>query len=190
MASANGGMPQNPIVYTDNVAGTRVFIGTTTPSNPVDGDVWIDSNPLNNAGKNLVSQATLSGPTYNFAVPNSYKDVCLVIRGLTASASANLTIILNSDTGSNYAGTVIGGTTITNGLFQIPLTGSVTTNGLILTLQDTQDTVSWQMARLEGNNGSTIFSTALYKTAVAISSITITASTGNLSGTALVYGVN
>jgi len=193
MAVAKNGVPSSPLRFTDTNASSRLFVGTNTPSNPSDGDVWMNASPLNNAGKNLMSQVTLSGGTVNLAVNPSYKDVCIVIQGLTASAAANLTITLNSDGGtgsSDYAGAIIGGSTITSALFQVPLSSGVTTNGLIITLQDTQDTTSWQMGRLEGNNGTAIMAAGLYKSSVAISSVNLVLSTGSMSGTALVYGVN
>ena len=188
MAIANNGVPQNPLVITDNLVGSRIFLGTTTPSNPVSGDIWIDANPLNNAGKNAISATTVNSTTANFSVPSSYKDVCLILRNLSLSAAGNLLITLNSDTGSNYAGQVIGGSSITTALFSVPLT-TATTQNLILTLQDTQDTSSWQMGRLEGNNGTAILAAGLYKTPVAISSITVT-STATISCSSTVYGVN
>lgn len=194
MAVAKNGVPSSPLRFTDTNASSRLFVGVNTPSNPSDGDVWMNSSPLNNAGKNLMSQVTLSGGTVNLAVNQSYKDACIVIQGLTASAAANLTIYLNSDGSnggsSNYAGTIIGGQGFTTGLFQVPLSSGVTTNGLILTLQDAQDTTSWHMGRLEGNNGTAIMAAGLYKSSVEISSVNLVLSTGSMSGTALVYGVN
>lgn len=190
MAVSNNGVPQSPLVITDNLVGSRIFVGITTPSNPVNGDIWIDSNPLNNAGKNLTSTVTLGGGLTNLSVPSNYKDVCVVIRGLAVTSTSTLSILLNSDSASNYSGQLIGGSTISTALFQVPLTANVSTNGLILTMQDTQDTLSWQLAKLEGNNGSIISSNALYKTSVAISSINLSVSAGTMGGTALVYGVN
>lgn len=190
MAISNNGVPSNPINFTDSNPSSRVFIGTTAPTNPVNGDIWIDANPLNNAGKNLYSSVTLSGSTSNLSVPSIYKDVAIVIRNITASAGATLSITLNADTGSNYAGQVIGGSSVTTALFQVPLTAGTTTNGLILWMEDTQDVTSWQFASLTGNNGAVISTAALYKTPVAISTVNLTLSTGTMSGTALVYGVN
>ena len=188
MAISNNGIPQNPLVITDNLVGSRIFLGSTTPTNPVNGDIWIDSNPLNNAGKNPIANATISTSSTSFTVPSTYKDVCLILRGLSLSSAGNLIITLNSDITANYAGQIIGGGATTTALFSIPLTTASTQN-IILTLQDTQDTTSWQMARLEGNNGSAILASGLYKTPVAISTINIS-STSLISATSTVYGVN
>jgi hypothetical protein len=190
MAINNNGVPSSPINFTDSNPSSRVFIGTAAPTNPTNGDIWIDSNPLNNAGKNLFSTVTLSGSAANLAVPSIYKDVAIVIRGITASASATLSVTLNADTAANYAGQVIGGSSVTTALFQIPLSANVTSNGLILWMEDTQDSASWQFASLQGNNGSIINTAALYKTPAAISTVNLSLSSGTMSGTALVYGVN
>ena len=75
MAITNNGQPQGPIQFTDATTGARVFIGGTTPTTPSAGDIWIDSDVQNNAGKNTISETTLSTATVALTIPNSYKDV-------------------------------------------------------------------------------------------------------------------
>ena len=86
MAVQINGQELGPIKFTDNKAGKTIHVGPDTPVNPVDGDVWIDSDALNNAGKNLIQSIPLtSGSTKSFTVSSDYKDVEIIIRNLELS---------------------------------------------------------------------------------------------------------
>lgn len=195
MAVSNNGVHTNPITYTDLNPSTRFFIGTTAPTNQVNGDIWMDASPLNNSGKNAISTGTLTtGSTFTFSVPAGYKDTVIVLRNVTASAAANLTYTVNSNT-ANYAGLSITGNgtgaALTTGLFAVPLAAGVTTNSLILTLQDTQDTTSFQMGRLEGATSYAIIAAGAFTLAAALTTVTITLSAGTFTNAGYtVYGVN
>lgn len=63
MAVTTNGAPQSPIITTDSRVGGRVFVGTTTPTAPLTGDVWIDNSSgiavLTTKGDLLSSNGTL-----------------------------------------------------------------------------------------------------------------------------------
>jgi hypothetical protein len=191
------GQHVGPIKFTDDKAGKTIHVGPSTPANPVDGDLWIDSDALNNAGKNLISSTALtSGSTKTIAVSADYKDLYVVIRGMTVTASASLIVRLNGDSGSNYYDS--SGNPF-NYLFNInSIKPAVTTNSFHLNINDTQDSVSHMLASVAStytssiNNLPTIFiSTGLWGATSALTSVVLTLSTGAFSGgTLLVYGAN
>ena len=82
MAIQLNGQEIGPIKFTDDKPGKTIHVGPATPVNPVDGDVWIDSDALNNAGKNLLQTVDLStgGSSKTLNVSSSYKDVESIIR--------------------------------------------------------------------------------------------------------------
>ena len=197
MAIQVNGQNVGPIKFTDDRVGKTIHVGPSTPANPVDGDVWIDSDALNNAGKNLISSTSLtSGSTKTIAVSADYKDLYVVIRGMTVTASASLSIRLNGDSGSNYYDS--GGNPF-NSLFTLnSIKPAVTTNALHLNINDTQDTVSHMLGTVQAtytssvNNLPLVFlSTGLWGATAALTSVVLTLSTGAFSGgTLLVYGAN
>ena len=190
MAVHNNGQPVGPIVFTDDKPGKRIFIGPNTPSNPTDGDVWFDSDIFNNAGKNFISGQTLTGSSVSLSVTaTEYKDYFFVFRGLGVSADATVTITLN---GAN-TGYVPG----TSSLFSIANVKSGTTsNHFSIELPDVQNTGLLRWATIEGaytnasNSVVILDSVSAFTNTAALSTFNITASTGSLSGTVLVYGVN
>lgn len=189
MAVSNNGQPQGPLQFTDSRPGTRLFVGPNTPTNPTDGDVWMDSDILNNAGQNLIATATLSGSSQDVSILSIYKDVRVVFRGVQPSVVANVLIRLNDDS-TNYAG----GTA----MYTVSSVKSgVTTNHMVLDIIDTQDTSSFTWGYLKGfytNNSNvvtTIDSTGVYTQTNALTKLTVSLSTGTFAGgTILVYGVN
>ena len=197
MAIQVNGQNVGPIKFTDDRAGKTVHVGPSTPPNPVDGDVWIDSDALNNAGKNLISSTALtSGSTKTIAVSADYKDLYVVIRGMTVTASASLSIRLNGDSGANYYDS--GGNPF-NSLFTLnSIKPAITTNALHLNINDTQDSVSHMLGTVQAtytssvNNLPLVFlSTGLWGATAALTSVVLTLSTGAFSGgTLLVYGAN
>ncbi len=191
MAITNNGQPQGPIQFTDSRPGGRIFIGPNTPSNPTDGDVWLDSDILNNAGKNLLSTVSLNlATTKDLPIVSEYKDLHIVFRGVQTSANATINITVNGDN-VNYAG----GATA---MFSIPnFKSGVTTNHMTLEIIDTQDAASFSWGYLKGfftnttSNVTIIDQTGVYTQTAALNKVSISVSTGTFTGgTALVYGVN
>lgn len=190
MAVQNNGQPLGPITFTDDYAGKRVFIGANQPATPTDGDIWIDSDILNNAGKNLISEVSLSGSaSKDLSIISLYKDVYVVFRGVQTSANATVTITLNDDV-TNYAT----GTS----LFSIAnVKSGVTTNHFTVDIVDTQDNTTFAWGYLKGvytNNSNVVTivdATNAFTQTSALTKMTIAVSTGTFAGgTALVYGVN
>lgn len=189
MAVQNNGQPVGPILFTDDYPGKRVFFGANQPTNPTDGDIWVDSDVQNNAGKNLVSSVTLTGSSVDLSIISLYKDVYVVFRGVKPSANATVNITLNDDVTNYASGTA---------LFSIAnVKSGVDTNHWTVDIVDTQDTTSFSWGYLKGvytNNSSVV--TILDNTNAltlpgALTKMTISLSTGTFSGgTALVYGVN
>lgn len=190
MAVQNNGQPVGPIVFTDDKPGKRVFVGPNAPINPIDGDLWFDSDVFNNAGKNFITGVLLTGSSSNLSVSfTEYKDVYIVFRGLQVSADATVNITLNGASTGYVPGT--------SSLFSIAnLKSGISTNHLSLEIPDVQTTSFFRWATLEGvytnaSNAVTVVNSKAASTEIAaLTTITIAASTGTLSGTALVYGVN
>jgi hypothetical protein len=189
MAVQNNGQPVGPILFTDDYPGKRVFFGANQPTNPTDGDIWVDSDVQNNAGKNLVSTVTLTGSSVDLSIISLYKDIYVVFRGVRPSVNATVNITLNDNTTNYASGTA---------LFSIAnVKPAVTTNHWTVDIVDTQDTTSFSWGYLKGvytNNSDAVTildSTNAFTQAGALTKLTISLSTGTFSGgTALVYGVN
>ena len=148
MAVQINGQELGPIKFTDNKAGKTIHVGPDTPVNPVDGDVWIDSDALNNAGKNLIQSVPLtSGSTKSFTVSSDYKDVEIIIRNLELSANAAMTVRLNGDVASNY---VDSAGSATNSLFLVDsIKGSVTTGMARITIPDAVASTNSKVAHIQ-----------------------------------------
>lgn len=190
MAVRNNGLEEGPVKFTDNRPGRQVFVGPTTPGNPVDGDIWVDSDLLNNSGKNLISSITLNADSSkDISISSDYKDLYVVFRGVTTSTDATVNFTLNNNS-TNYA---TGST-----LFSITsYKGSTTTNHFIIEVLDTQDTASFAWASLKGvytnvaNTPTILDSVNAFTQTAALTTLKIQPSAGTLaSGTILVYGVN
>lgn len=189
MAITNNGQPQGPIQFTDATTGARVFIGSTTPVTPAPGDIWIDSDVQNNAGKNAISETTLSTGSVALTIPNSYKDLCLVLKNVQLSGTADIVVRLNADsTGANY----LGGSAL-HTIASVKAGGS---NLITITIQETQ-ALTPKISRLEGVyiNSSNALASATgfggYSQTTALTTINLSTSTGTFAGgTATIYGVN
>jgi len=197
MAIQLNGQEVGPIKFTDDKPGKTIHVGPGTPTNPVDGDVWIDSDALNNAGKNLIQSVPLtSGSTKSFTVSSDYKDVEIIIRNLELSANASMTVRLNGDIASNY---VDSAGTASSSLFLLDsIKGNVTTGIARITIPDAVSNTTSKVAHIQAlytssaNNLPKLFlSWTGYVPITALTSVNIALSTGTfVSGTALVYGVN
>ena len=88
MAVQINGQDVGPVKFTDDRPGKTLHVGLSAPLNPVDGDIWMDSDAQNNAGKNLIQVTDLStgGSTKTCIVSSDYKDVEIIIRGLNINS--------------------------------------------------------------------------------------------------------
>ena len=198
MAIQLNGQEIGPIKFTDDKPGKTIHVGPATPVNPVDGDVWIDSDALNNAGKNLLQTVDLStgGSSKTLNVSSSYKDVEIIIRGLTITQIAAMTVLVNGDATASYADAVGSAQSY---LFSVGgIKPNVTTNHLRIVGIDTADTTSSLLGRMEGvytasgtNLPNIFLAYGVWTPVAAVSTIVLNLSAGAFSGgTVLVYGVN
>ena len=201
MAVQINGQELGPIKFTDNRAGKTIHVGPDTPSNPVDGDVWIDSDALNNAGKNLIQTTDLStgGTTKTCIVSPDYKDVEIIIRGLNISADASLLVRINGDITANYLDALNTSGTLSNALFTVDSVNSGSTNGFVkINVFDTTNTTTYKISTIEGSYVSSttnlpkiISNSSSYLLTSLVTSVTLTLTAGTFAGgTVLVYGVN
>jgi hypothetical protein len=197
MAVKLNGVDVGAIQFTDNRPGKTIHIGPFLPTNATDGDVWIDSDTQNNAGKNLLQTlnlATIVGRTVNLSINGEYKDAYIIVRGLVLSADANLKITCNNDAVS-YVST--DGSPATQILQISNIKSGITTNKFIFKFEDIQDNQGYQLGTVEGiyrnvsNNVLPIFFAGAWLQVQPLSSVQLTISAGGFTaGTVLVYGVN
>ena len=201
MAVQINGQELGPIKFTDSRAGRTIHVGPDNPINPVDGDVWIDSDALNNAGKNLIQTTDLStgGSTKTCIVSPDYKEVEIVIRGLNISADASLFVRINGDITANYLDALNTSGTLSNALFTVDSVNSGSTNGFVkINVFDTTNTTTYKISTIEGSYVSSttnlpkiISNSSSYLLTSLVTSVTLTLTAGTFDGgTVLVYGVN
>ena len=197
MAIRLNGVDVGSIQFTDNRPGKTIHIGPFLPTSATDGDVWIDSDTQNNAGKNLLQTlnlATIVGRTVNLSINGEYKDAYILVRGLVLSANADLTVTCNNDLVSYVDST---GNTGTN-ILRIPsIKSGITTNKFVFKFEDIQDNQGYQLGTVEGiyrnaaNNVLPIFFAGAWLQVQSLASVQLTISAGGFTaGTVLVYGVN
>ena len=197
MAIQLNGQEVGPVKFTDDKPGKTLHVGLVNPTNPVDGDLWIDSDALNNAGKNLIQtiDANTGTDSITFAVSPEYKDLHVVLRGLSNTLGGTVLIRTNGAT----TGYLTAGGVATNAFFTVPfLKASVSVNQLQFTIYDAQHSASSMWGRLEGFYADSVSNLTSYveimggqAPGVAVSSINISTIAGNFNGgTILVYGVN
>ncbi len=197
MAVQLNGQEVGPVKFTDDKPGKTLHVGLVNPTNPVDGDLWIDSDALNNAGKNLIQtiDANTGTDSITFAVSPEYKDLHVVLRGLSNTLGGTVLIRTNGAT----TGYLNAGGVATNAFFTVPfLKASVSVNQLQFTIYDAQHSASSMWGRLEGYYADSVSNLTSYveimggqAPGVAVSSINISTIAGNFNGgTILVYGVN
>jgi hypothetical protein len=192
------------IEYRSSTANTntRLGIGTTGQFLTVSGGVpaW---STLSAGGMTLINSGgtTLTGASVTISsIPATYKNLQLIVQNFKpATNTSNLVIRFNGDSGSNYATDEDGsaasfGSTFFYGSGQA---NSTNANGLnVINIFDYTSS-TWKCAFVTGlvNASSTTFNSfttlGVYNGTAAISSITLLASSGNLtSGTAYLYGVS
>jgi hypothetical protein len=201
MAVQLNGQDVGPIKFTDNLPGKTIHVGLSSPINPVEGDLWIDADPLNNAGKNLVQTIDLStgGSTKTCTVSPDYKDLEIVIRGLNISADASLLVRINGDLTTNYLDLLNANLGLSNALFTVDSINSGSTTGFVkINVFDTANTTTNKLSKVEGSYVSSatnlpriISNSSSYLLTSLVSSVTLTLTAGTFAGgTVLVYGVN
>ena len=197
MAIRLNGQDVGAITFTDNRPGKTIHIGPFLPTSATDGDVWIDSDTQNNAGKNLLQTlnlATIVGRTVNLSINADYKDAYIVVRNLVLSANASLKVTCNND---NVSYTDASGASATQ-IVEVPnIKSGITTNKFIFKFEDIQDNQGYQLGTVEGiyrnaaNNVIPIFFAGAWLQIQPLSSVQLTISAGGFTaGTVLVYGVN
>jgi len=197
MAIRINGQEAGPIKFTDDRPGKTIHIGPYLPATAADGDVWIDSDTQNNAGKNLLQTlnlATIVGRTVNLSVNADYKDLYIVIRGLNLSADADLRVTCNNDNVSYIDGT---GAVATEIIKVSAIKNGITTNKFSFTFEDTQDSQGYTTCFAQGvyraanNTLFPILRAGVWLQVQPISSVQLIISAGGFAaGTVLVYGVN
>jgi hypothetical protein len=197
MAIRLNGVDVGSIQFTDNRPGKTIHIGPFLPASATDGDVWIDSDTQNNAGKNLLQTlnlATIVGRTVNLSINGEYKDAVILLRGLVLSANADLSITCNNDLVSYVDGT---GASATQIIKVSSIKSGITTNKFNITFEDIQDNQGYQLAIANGiyrnttNNVNPFLVAGAWLQIQPLSSVQLTISAGGFTaGTVLVYGVN
>ena len=197
MAVKLNGVDVGAIQFTDNRPGKTIHIGPFLPTSATDGDVWIDSDTQNNAGKNLLQTlnlATIVGRTVNLSINADYKDAYIVVRNLVLSANADLTVTCNNDLVSYVDAS---GASSTQLLEILNIKSAITTNKFIFKFEDVQDNQGYQLGTVEGiyrnaaNNVLPIFFAGAWLQVQPVTSVQLTISAGGFTaGTVLVYGVN
>ena len=197
MAVKLNGVDVGAIQFTDNRPGKTIHIGPFLPTSATDGDVWIDSDTQNNAGKNLLQTlnlATIVGRTVNLSINADYKDAYIVVRNLVLSANASLKVTCNNDLVSYVDAS---GASSTQLLEILNIKSGITTNKFIFKFEDVQDNQGYQLGTVEGiyrnaaNNVIPIFFAGAWLQVQPVTSVQLTISAGGFTaGTVLVYGVN
>ena len=197
MAVKLNGVDVGAIQFTDNRPGKTIHIGPFLPTSATDGDVWIDSDTQNNAGKNLLQTlnlATIVGRTVNLSINADYKDAYIVVRNLVLSANASLKVTCNNDLVSYVDSS---GNSTTHILKVQSVKSAITTNKFIFKFEDVQDNQGYQLGTVEGiyrnaaNNVIPIFFAGAWLQVQPVTSVQLTISAGGFTaGTVLVYGVN
>jgi hypothetical protein len=202
----------------DLIAGTaadtaqRIAVGAngtvlTADSAEATGLKWAAA--ASGGGMTLLSTTTLTGASTTISsISGSYKHLLLNLKGVTASVDGNaINLRMNGDSGANYYHAMIraiGGTVVAsfdNGDTSaqvIPRVQSASTVGRlgsanvwIMRYTDTDYIDAFCQA--QGHNatdGATFHKTLRYDCSAAVTSLTISADTGNLGGTAYLYGVS
>jgi len=103
--ATNTGAGQHYI--TDNLVGTRVYVGTTSPSYPTSGDLWIDNSAGSAPNANFTTYTATGGETsvtvnYTVGFELVYLNGVKLVRGsdyvaTTGTSITGLTALVASD---------------------------------------------------------------------------------------------
>ena len=145
-----------------------------------------------------IATQTLTSPvsTITFSsIPSTYTDLVLIISG-SASAQVDLRYTLNSDSGSNYSRTYIVATPFSgrdSSLTYLPISylDSTLTTSIVNFLNYSNTTTFKTVIERAGHSGGTNSIVGLWRSTAAISSITLTTSSGTASvgSTFTLYGI-
>jgi len=183
----------------------RLGIGSTGQVLTVAGGLPSWATPTS-GGMTLINTGgtTLTGASITISsIPSTYRDLQLIIRNFKPATDAEVLVMrFNGDTATRYKDLVAGSTGESFTQTSIQLSAgndNSVANGLITsTIYDYANTDTWKMENHYGftvnQSVTTNFNyriiSGFYNQTAAISSITLLASTGNLtSGTAFLYGV-
>ena len=146
------------------------------------------------------SSVTFSG------IPQTYTDLVLVSTSTTSLANRDYNLRLNSDSGSNYSFIVLAGNgsaassargtnTSNTGLYIVSGTSTTIPGTVISHIQNYSNTTTYKTILQRGNEsgGEVCVGVSLWRSTAAVTSITISASTGsanfNSGSTFTLYGV-
>jgi hypothetical protein len=200
-------------LYTFSTVNARLGVGTngqvlTADSTAGTGLAW--ATTASGGGMTSIASGSLSGSSLALSsISGSYKNLQLVLRNYTNSGSAVLKWTADSITSYTY---LRNATTATSGSSQqtesalndtaaFPNYDSFTSgnNTLVINLYDYADTTTFKVfesisrtrTNLSGNPGQTVFAYGSVNATAAITSLTISPSSGTYSsGTYNLYGVN
>lgn len=181
----------------------RLGIGSTGQVLTVSGGIPSWATPSAGGGATLLSTTTLSSTTTTISsISGSYKDLLLIIRRATTSSSAKIQIKPNATNQSTFSCKTAGSATWTTldgnidpgvGLNNDTLNANFNLAMHFYNYADASNPTPFDFSGFfSDTNGNLqgIIGGGGFRTNAAISSIEILATAGNLSGTALLYGVN
>ena len=196
-------------LYGYSTTNARVAVGTngqvlTADSTAATGVAWAAA--ASGGGLTLLSTTTLSGTSTTVSsISGSYKNLVLVAKNVSNSAGDSFYYRFNADSGSNYywSGTRIDGGTQSiynnNGSTWTTISyqnnsGATNLMQAVTTLYRYTDTdvVYFENRSYAGITAATarqsITTNGIYDNSAAITSVTVTSSSGNFSGTLYIYG--
>jgi len=186
--------------------GQFAYIEATDTTQFYDGAAW---QSVSAGGMTLISTTALSGASVSLSsIPQTYKNLQLIVRNfLPATDNQAFSVRVNGDSGANrhlsIASSAAAGASAFNATLwntnAIGQDNAVTQSITVWDIFDYTNTVTWKTARAQfgNNNGLTTTNVSyelsyyFYNQTDAITSLTLLASTGNLtSGTVLLYGIS
>jgi hypothetical protein len=197
-------------LFTFSTTNARLGVGTngqvlTADSTAATGLAW---GTASGGGLTLISTTTLTGSTTTIsATLNSYKNVFIQLKMVSASATTDIKMRLNGDTGANYSTNVVAARS-TNAIgresinatsflittISVPTTVRGSLNGSIniYRVNDTNEILIDSTTRSDDNEFyRTDNGCGMYDCSAAVSSITFFLDSGTFSaGTVYLYGVN
>jgi hypothetical protein len=199
-------------LYTYSTTDARLGVGTngqvlTADSAEATGLKW--ASAASGGGLTLLSTTTLSGTSTTVSsISGAYKNLILMIKNGNNNAGDSFYYRFNGDTGTNYYNSSyrFSGTTqvIYNdfaGSNRLPVVYEQTNQAVNLAQVVTKlyrytdtDVVYLESNSYAGNSGTSLRQrwdlAGIYDGTAAISSVTVTSSSGNFSGTLYIYGEN
>lgn len=212
-ADANGYLASQVVmVFADSAArsaaitspqqGMVTFLKGTNSTEYYSGSAWTAIGG-SSGGTTLISTTTLSGSTTTISVPNTYKDIFLIVNGINCSTNSDVSIKYNSGSlGGTFNGLINNTQTyVLSSAWPNPglgnnVTGGNTSNAWYLEVHNynstswkpTQSWAGWTSASAGGYNSTNMSGFAT--DAAAITQLQVITSSGTFNGgTALLFGV-